>query len=391
MDYYVFRKLKTTLPVLKNRYTQIIYWLISFSLIGFLILFSLLSDHKTKDLLWSGFTTVSILLLLVYIPKTIAALLFLIADIFSLIIKSDRINKIIRKILLIIFIVTTGLIELSIIYGVFYGRFNYKKPVYEILDSQIPPNFDNYRIVHLSDLHLGSFSKQSKRLDEIIEITNSLEPDLIVFTGDLVNNTTKEAWRFQKNLAKLSAKDGIIAVTGNHDYGTYVTWDSDDDFHANFESLKEFYESIGATLLLNEHINISRGNQEIYIAGIESSGMPPFDELGDIDKSLEDIPENAFVIMLSHDPSYWRSTILKYPEVNLTLSGHTHSMQMGLWSERLGLKWSPIKYMYREWHGMYRENNQSLIISSGAGFIALPARIGAPPEIGLVILKSKEI
>jgi uncharacterized protein len=390
IDIYVFIKLRKNLNLsFRRRYFTAIYWLSSLLLIGFMIFFSFAKSHRTIEIIWPIFSIVSLLLIMIYIPKTLAFTSYIISDIGSLFIKSVKIKRLLNKSLLIGFIIIIGIFELSILYGVFYGRFNFQTPEYKINDSQIPASFENYRIVHLSDLHLGSFVYHKNRVSQIVEIVNSLEPDLIVFTGDLVNNTTREAWIFRDELAKLNAKDGIIAVTGNHDYGTYVTWDNNSQFEDNFNDLIRFYESIGAKLLLNDTHVIERNGQQIYIAGIESSGMPPFDELGDLNEAVKTIPDDAFVVLLSHDPSYWQSRVINYPQINLTLSGHTHSMQLGIWCKSLDIKWSPVKFLYPEWHGLYSHNKQKLLINSGAGFIALPVRTGAPPEIGLIVLRGE--
>ncbi len=389
IDIYVYKKIISILPrELNKRKFRIIYWSISIFLLAFMLIFSVTANYKFRELLWTPFTAVVVLVLIVFIPKVFASVLFLISDFTGIFISRDNSKKLKRYILVFSLIIGV-IVEITVLIGVFYGRFNYKVEEYRIEFSELPESFDNYRIVHLSDLHLGSFKLHKSKIAEVVEIVNSLEADLIVFTGDLVNNTTNEAWEFYDILKEISATDGFIAITGNHDYGTYVSWNSEEEFENNFTDLKRFYESMGAKLLLNENIVITRGEESIYIAGIESSGKPPFDELGDIDKALNGIPENSFIIMLSHDPSYWRSNILNYPEINLTLSGHTHSFQLGIYSERYNIRWSPIKYIYDEWHGLYDENSQKLIINSGVGHIAMPARIGAPPEIGVIELGLK--
>ncbi len=351
IDYYVFRKLKKSFPrIFESKKNTFIYWSISIILIGFMLVFSVIENYKFREFMWPVFTTIVVFILLIFVPKTIAAILFLISDFFGLFLTEMRRLKL-RKIIIRIILVLVVAIEIIILSGVFHGRFNFKVLEKEVRFYNLPENFDNYRIVHLSDLHLGSFLYHRSRIKKIVEIVNSLNPDLIVFTGDLVNNSTSEAWNFIDILKDLSAKDGIVAVTGNHDYGTYVNWNCDIKLENNFLSLKHFYDSIGAKLLLNENISIKRGAKPIFIAGIESSGIPPFDKLGDVEKALNDIPKDAFVVMLSHDPSFWRTELLDYSGIDLTLSGHTHSMQVGLFSERFNIRWSPVKYLYREWHG----------------------------------------
>lgn len=388
IDYYVFRKIKNHFPgFFENKKNAYIYWTISIFLIGFMLVFSVIENYKFREFMWPVFTTIVVFILIVFAPKAIAALFFLISDFFGLFLNKNRrakLGKIMLRIIFVLVIIT----EIIILSGVFYGRFNFKVLEKEVVFCNLPEKFDNYRIVHLSDLHLGSFVYHRSRIIKIVEIVNSLEPDLIVFTGDLVNNTTQEAWRFIDILKNLSSPDGIIAVTGNHDYGTYVNWNCAIKKEKNFLSLKQFYDSIGAALLLNENIALSRGEQRIFISGIESSGIPPFDKLGDVEQALYGISEDDFVIMLSHDPSFWRNELLNFSEIDLTLSGHTHSMQLGIYSERLNFKWSPVKWLYSDWHGKYKENGQKLIINSGAGYIAMPARIGAPPEIGLIVLRN---
>lgn len=390
IDIYVFRKItKLFPPFAKNKTAKILYWLTSFVIIAIMLAFSIIEYYKFREFMWPVFTTNVALLMIVYIPKAIAAIFFLITDLLKLFVSEVLLSKI-WKINLIAIISLSVIFELLIVKGILFDRFNFKLYEKELHFTNLPKDFDNYRIIHLSDLHLGSFIHHKSQVKKLMDIINSQNPDLILFTGDLVNNTSREAKVFVDILSKMNAKDGIIAVTGNHDYGTYVQWNTEAQIQENFDMLIDFYDKIGATLLLNENIKIEIEDSKIYIAGIESSGSPPFDKLGDIEKSIFGIPENSFTIMLSHDPSFWEEEIIKYPEIDLTLSGHTHSMQLGIYSENLNLRWSPISLLYKKWHGLYRHNNQKLLINNGAGFIALPARIGAPPEIGLVVLKVKK-
>ena len=275
-----------------------------------------------------------------------------------------------------------------IVYAIFKGAYKYKVYRIEVAHKELPEAFNGYKIIHISDLHLGSFNYRFRILERAVNIINELEADIIFFTGDLVNNYSWELNGWDKVLKKLSAKTGKYAILGNHDYGDYSKWDSPEAKSENFEEIKSFYDKIDFKLLLNESVTLKRDNQEIAIAGVENWGLPPFRQDGDLLNALKNIEDIPFKILLSHDPTHWDEEVIKYTDVALTLSGHTHGMQAGI--NIMGKQWSPIKYKYKRWAGLYTVENQNLYVTRGLGWLGFPGRMGMRPEITLITLKKSE-
>jgi len=273
---------------------------------------------------------------------------------------------------------------LMICYGIFRTLYRFKVHRVKINFDELPPNFNELRIVHISDLHLGSFRSRYHILDRAIKLINHLEPDFIFFTGDLVNNHAWELKGWQAVLKKLNAKTGKYAVLGNHDYGDYGKWKSEERKRANFESIKYFYKKIDFKLLLNEAESIEKDGQKIAIVGVENWGNPPFKQYGDLKLALKSVDNIPFKILLSHDPSHWNEEVKKHTNIALTLSGHTHGMQAGI--NIKSKNWSPIQYKYKQWAGLYKHFNQYLYVTRGLGWMGFPGRLGMRPEITLIEL-----
>lgn len=271
-----------------------------------------------------------------------------------------------------------------IIYGIFKTLYRFKIIRINIDFNDLPVSFDKLRIVHISDLHLGSFNFRYHILERAVKIINHLAPDFIFFTGDLVNNRSWELKGWKTVLEKLSAKIGKYAILGNHDYGDYSNWKSEERKRANFESIKYFYKKINFRLLLNESEIIENKNEKIAIVGVENWGNPPFKKYGDLKKSLANVIDIPFKILLSHDPSHWDKEVLKESDISLTLSGHTHGMQAGIILKNK--QWSPIQYKYKNWGGLYKYYNQYLYVNRGLGWLGFPGRLGIRPEITLIEL-----
>ncbi|MEE9461377.1 MAG: metallophosphoesterase [Bacteroidales bacterium] len=270
-------------------------------------------------------------------------------------------------------------------WGMLFGRFNFKVRRSEITYTDIPPAFDGYRIIHISDLHLGSLYGYQDKLRRAINLINNESPDLILFTGDLVNNLAEETKGWEDLLAGLHAPDGNYAILGNHDYGEYYDWPDEKAHQENMQKLIRAHEDSGFTLLLNRSVKISRNDEDIFLAGVENWGLPPFKQYGDLAKALQNIPDAGFTILLSHDPSHWDEEVTDRTGVHLTLSGHTHGMQFGI---RIGkFRWSPIQIKYPRWLGFYQQGYQYLHVNPGLGYIGYAGRIGIPPEISLITLK----
>lgn len=264
----------------------------------------------------------------------------------------------------------------GLLYGSLIGvsRLEVKQESYASAD--LPAAFRGYRVVQLSDLHLGSWSGRPEVIQELVERCNSLHPDLILFTGDLVNQRSCELEPFVELLSQLRATDGIYSVLGNHDYGTYYRWSSPEEARQNLQHLKQLQEKMGWTLLNNDHRIIHRGTDRIAVVGVENEGEPPFPQYGDLKKALRGT-EGMFRLLLSHNPTHWRREVLKESDVQLTLSGHTHAMQCILFGHSLS------EFKYPEWRGWYRHGSQSLYVNIGIGYVGLPFRFNARPEITL--------
>lgn len=272
-----------------------------------------------------------------------------------------------------------------IAFGIFKTIYRFKIHRIKIKLDILPKSFNKLKIVHISDLHIGSFNYRFNILDRAVMLINELEPDILVFTGDLVNNYAWELRGWENVFNKLLTKKGKYAVLGNHDYGDYSDWKSEEAKQENFEAIKEFYKKTGFKLLLNEAEIIIENNNEMAIIGVENWGNPPFKQYGSLEHALESVSHIPLKILLSHDPSHWSEEVLNKTDIALTLSGHTHGMQAGI---NLGnKKWSPIQYKFKQWAGLYKEKKQYLYVNRGLGWLGFPGRIGMRPEITLIELQ----
>lgn len=266
-----------------------------------------------------------------------------------------------------------------IIYAIFKALYRFKVHHLHIKTSKLPKTFDKLRIVHISDLHLGSFNFRYHILKRAVHLINEQKPDFIFFTGDLVNNFAWELKGWAEVMGEMKANKGKFAVLGNHDYGDYSSWETPELKKNNFESIQYFYKKIGFELLMNEGSLIKQNKEEIAILGVENWGNPPFKQYGDLKKSMENVQNIPFKILLSHDPTHWDEEVVHHTDISLTLSGHTHGMQAGV---RLKNKqWSPIKYKYKHWAGLHKEGDQYLNVNRGLGWLGFPGRLGMRPEI----------
>lgn len=274
-------------------------------------------------------------------------------------------------------------------WGAFVNRYNIDVNDVDVEIDGLPSSFDGYRIAQISDLHVGTFDDDDSFVRDLVSRVNSLHPDLIVFTGDIVNRYSDELRPFVKALSGLSAPDGVLSILGNHDYGDYYKWSSDAAKAANLQSLKDMQADMGWRMLNNDHVVLRRGAaaDSIVVIGVENVGDPPFHTYGDLDAAYPALADPAVKILLSHNPAHWVDDIAGAPDKNiaLTLSGHTHAMQISLF----GL--SPAAWRYPTWGGIYDDGEgRRLYVNIGAGEVAIPARIGATPEITLIELKSKK-
>ena len=285
------------------------------------------------------------------------------------------------------FLVKTGFILsaipfFSLIYGMVKGAYNYQIHRRNIAFKNLPEPFHGMKIVQISDLHTGSFNT-TEHLAKAVELIMNEKPDVIFFTGDLVNDIHTEALPFKEIFQRLSAQHGVFSILGNHDYGDYYNWPNIESKNENLEKLKAFHGEVGWTLMLNEHTYLEKDGAKIGLIGVENySGKKNFSRYGDMQKATENYEVQGVNILLSHDPSHWNTQITnEYRYVDLTLSGHTHGMQFGI--EIPGFKWSPVQYMYKQWADLYEQEHQKLYVNRGLGFLGYPGRVGILPEISV--------
>jgi predicted MPP superfamily phosphohydrolase len=336
--------------------------------------------------------------LVLYIPKIIFLVFHFTEDMYYVslflfnkgsnqnLVTPENVNLITRtKFLSQVGIVVASLPFLTFIWGMVRGRFNFKTAQHTISFHNLPKHFDGFTIVHISDLHLGSFKGFDKQIGEAIAMINAQQPDLIMFTGDLVNNFAEEIDGWEPILKNLHARYGKYSVLGNHDYGNYYHWNSDKEKKDNFRKIQDAHGAMGFKLLNNASEVLEINGEKIAIIGVENWGHKPFPQRGDYIAASKNVTGIPFKILLSHDPTHWDQKIVNKTDVDLTLSGHTHGMQFGI--QIAGYKWSPSKYKYKRWSGLYNEGKQYLYVNTGLGNIGYPGRIGMAPEITVIELK----
>lgn len=267
----------------------------------------------------------------------------------------------------------------SMLYGMTGGAYRYQVKRVRLKFPNLPPGFEGFRAVQISDIHTGSFLDK-KPLERAVELIRNESPDVIFFTGDLVNDRHEEALEHRDALARLQAPQGVFSILGNHDYGDYYRWKTREEKDANLEQLKKFHADLGWKLLLNEHTYVERDGARIGLLGVENwSARANFSRYGDLAKTLQGFEPAPVNILLSHDPSHWKAEVVNHPFIDLTLSGHTHGFQFGV--EIPGFRWSPVQYVYKEWADLYDAGKQHLYVNRGLGFLGYPGRVGILPEI----------
>ena len=276
----------------------------------------------------------------------------------------------------------------SLLYGMYRGKYNYKVLSYNLEFEDLPDAFDGFKITQISDIHSGSFDNQTK-VQYGVDLVNQQKSDLVLFTGDLVNNRADEIKPWIKIFNKIKAEFGVFSILGNHDYGDYMRWESPAAKRKNMEDLYDAHNEMGWDLLLNESRFIEKDGERLAIIGVENWGSG-FKKAGDLNKALNNVSEKDFKILLTHDPSHWEAQVIPHPfKIHLTLCGHTHGMQFGIEIPGI-IKWSPAKWRYKQWAGVYSENKQYLNVNRGFGYLAYPGRVGMWPEVSVITLsKSK--
>lgn len=301
--------------------------------------------------------------------------------------KNQQLNESRRNFAGKLALLTSALPFASMLHGIFRTSTQFNIHEVDFKSTRVPRPFRGKKIVQLSDIHTGSFHSRAA-LRKAIDLVNSLEPDIIVFTGDLVNNKTEEAYEHKEALKALNAKLGVYSILGNHDYGDYENWSTEEAYRENFEDMVKLHQELDWKLLRNEHVKIELDGSEIQLIGVENwSKNKGFHSYGDLDKACRQIDNDHFSILLSHDPSHWEAEVLhteKYPFIDLTLSGHTHGFQFGV--EIPGFKWSPSQYIYPQWAGLYNKGQQYIYVNRGLGCLGFMGRVGIKPEITVINL-----
>ncbi|MCB7482357.1 metallophosphoesterase [Christiangramia sediminis] len=274
----------------------------------------------------------------------------------------------------------------GLLYGMYKGKYNFRVLRYTLYFEDLPEAFDGYTISQISDVHSGSFDNKNK-IQYGVDLLKEQKSDMVVFTGDLVNNMASEMKDWKGLFSEIKAPDGVYSILGNHDYGDYHNWESATAKEENLDRLKQTHAEMGWDLMLNENRFIEKNGQRIALVGVENWGIGGFKKAGDLEKAGAGVEENDFKILLSHDPSHWEQQVKSHPKkYHLTMSGHTHGMQFGI--EIPGwFKWSPVQYRYKHWAGIYEEAGRYINVNRGFGFLAYPGRVGIWPEISVIELK----
>jgi hypothetical protein len=275
---------------------------------------------------------------------------------------------------------------LAFIWGIAKGRFNFRIEKLTLKFPNFPKSFDGIKIIQISDIHIGGFKGYQSQVEEAIDMINTQQPDFIFFTGDLVNNFYEELDGWMPTLSRMKAKHGKYSILGNHDYGNYYHWASESEKAENFRKIEGAHAKLGFQLLNNQSVTLTHNDEKIAIIGVENWGHKPFPQYADYNKASKDVRDIPFKILLSHDPTHWDAKILNKTDVDLTLSGHTHGMQFGIRIAGTEV-WSPAKYQYKRWAGLYQEGKQFLYVNRGFGYIGYPGRVGMPPEITVLELQ----
>ncbi len=394
IETYAFQAFKT---ILKNKTFLWVYAVLSIALLLYIV-YGFTQFDRSVGQTQSSLRIMG-LLLLVYVPKILITLILLGEDVFRVLIGVinhfvDNNNEATflpsrRKFVSQIGLGLAAIPFLSLIYGIFEGKYNFKVIKQAIFFPDLPDAFDGFTITQISDVHSGSFDNPEK-ISYAIDLINEQKTDLILFTGDIVNTHAKEMHPWLETFNKIDKHAfGKYAVLGNHDYGEYVTWKTKEEKAENFEAIKQLYAQIGFTLLLNEHTFIEKNGQKIALVGVENWGHN-FKQAGDLNKAAAGLTKKDFKILMSHDPSHWEHVVKKDDKhFHLTLSGHTHGMQFGI--EIPGyFKWSLAQYVYKQWAGLYENLGRYVYVNRGFGFHAYPGRVGIMPEITVIQLKKGE-
>jgi predicted MPP superfamily phosphohydrolase len=397
IDWYVFQAIRHVSQAAAPKVKMIVYglyWLITLVTVAVFLFGSFLQvENWPKVVRIYVFAT----LIGVFIAKFIAASVFLIDDLRRILhwgggklyyrfVQNEEFSSstITRSTFMSWLGIGIGTTLFGTLLWGFGNKYRYKLQELALRFKDLPEGFRGLRVVHISDIHSGSFTDR-KAVEKGIELIMETKPDLILFTGDLVNDRADEMNEFKDVFARLKAPMGVYSTLGNHDYGDYAAWPSPQAKSDNLQRLKEVHAEMGWRLLMNEHVVLEKEGDKMALLGIENwSAKANFARYGSLPKAYQGSENYPFKILMSHDPSHWDAEVRNYKDIHLTLSGHTHGMQFGV--EIPWFKWSPVQYVYKQWAGLYENGHQKLYVNRGFGFIGYPGRVGILPEITLIEL-----
>ena len=386
IEIYVYQAIRN---ITTNNYIRIGYWVFTLLAYG-IILYWILTfnrasrDHQQIQLMVSA-------MMIFVLPKLLSVIFLLIGDFtrfvefgFKYFTAKENYFPERRKFISTTALAAAGIFSALAIDGIIFGKYRHTVRKVKLRFKNLPENFKGYKIVQISDVHSGSFFNPQK-LQKAIDLINEQDADVVLFTGDMVNNYADEFKPFIPLFKSIKAKDGKFSILGNHDYGDYGAWNSREEKAQNIPTLKNYQAEAGFKLLRNENIALEKNGEKIYLLGVENWGIKPFPQYGDLDKALLGVPEDAIKVLMSHDPTHFDEVVKKHKtHVHLTLSGHTHGMQFGL--DLKNIKWSPVKFKYKKWADLYESEGKYLYVNRGFGVIAYPGRVGINPEITVIEL-----
>lgn len=368
-----------------------IYWLIPVLAMGMLAANAFLDISKWDR---NTFTILRSVLLIIYFSKFLIVVILFVDDLRRLFMTAyegvagtQNFDKSRSRFLSQMAVVVGSLPLVTLTYGILRNRYRYKIYKETVPLENLPKSLDGLKIVQISDIHSGSFTLKEP-VKAAVDIINRQEADLVFFTGDLVNSVASEMADFIDVFDKIKSKYGVFSILGNHDYGDYARWESEEAKQNNFRDLIATHKKMGWDIMLNENRNIKINGEAVSIIGVENySASPRFQKYGNLQKAYEGVEKSALKLLLSHDPTHWEDEVLKkFKDIAITFSGHTHGAQFGI--EIPGwIKWSPIKYVYKQWAGLYKKGKQYLYVNRGLGFLGYPGRVGILPEITVLRLK----
>lgn len=386
IEIYVYQAIRN---ITTNNYIRIGYWVFTLLAYG-IILYWILTfnkasrDHQQIQLMVSA-------MMIFVLPKLLSVIFLLIGDFtrfvefgFKYFTAKENYFPDRRKFISTTALAAAGIFSALAIDGIIFGKYRHTVRKVKLRFKNLPENFKGYKIVQISDVHSGSFFNPQK-LQKAIDLINEQDADVVLFTGDMVNNYADEFKPFIPLFKSIKAKDGKFSILGNHDYGDYGAWNSREEKAQNIPTLKNYQAEAGFKMLRNENIALEKNGEKIYLLGVENWGIKPFPQYGDLDKALKGVPEDAIKVLMSHDPTHFDEVVKKHKtNVHLTLSGHTHGMQFGL--DLKNIKWSPVKFKYKKWADLYESEGKYLYVNRGFGVIAYPGRVGINPEITVIEL-----